>query len=1103
MDSLVTFNSECVRKKSNWSKTSNKYKLDNEDFDPVLFREDISKNSPKLKTLLEKIEALDKSDMEKDGTLYKHFIFCDLKSGNYGAKMLASAFVSNGMTMGYSATLKKGKKTEAVKSKKRKDTPIPKSLPSVPSKMVPELSAVKEDDESDEESSSDEGSLTKGGAKLFNKIEFLDKPSLKKTKNDNFYLLSSVAVFDQPISVANKKHILQMFNERPDNIYGENIRFIIMDSGFKEGIDLFDIKYVHIFEPPVNAADQKQVIGRGTRTCGQKGLTFHPTKGWPLYVFIYDLEIPDKLKSSFMGASSAYELYLKSINFDLRLFEFSNDVEELATFGAVDNELNQNIHNFSLTSSGGGPSGGGPSGGGGPKKKKIVIVKEFPGEQVGSVVQNLLFDKSRAEFGFNEMRTYISRNFSDTAWEPAKMENLCEEKKGGGIIQYSPTQEFVRRYFSPAAPVKGMLLWHSVGTGKTCSAIAAATSSFEPEGYTILWVTRTTLKNDIWKNMFDQICSETIKKRILEEGLQMPKEQAKRMKLLSKSWKIRPMSYKQFSNLVSKENNFYKTLVGINGAEDPLRKTLLIIDEAHKLYGGGDLSSIERPDMNALHKALMNSYRISGDDSARLLLMTATPITENAMELIKLVNLCKPAAQQIPDDFASFSQDYLNEHGRFTEEGKGQFLDKIAGHISYLNREKDARQFSQPVIKKIMSPIIPDIQDALSTDKRFARGYYNEEIDVLKKRILDQNSVIDSDLKDLDASRFYELKDKCDDLEGPLKKKCLKIANANIRALVKEAKAHNKSIKEGIKEIRGEIKNKRLFNKDVLKEVSDRVTANPELLEEFKKTTFYQMKYKCSKKIKAKKNEDLDENPAVYEINQEIEDYNARAQALTNGFEDNLKAHQNRIKRITRTMRSNITPLERSVLKLVLIDARKTHKLGLKAKKKALASELKEINSTRKALEKNLKKERSKIRKTVKKQDKEKKALQRDTEKAEKKLRKTLRKQGELKEEIKNDLLKELVVKYSEAMDSDLENLEKAILEKEALIQEKAKEKIKAKEEKAKEKAKAKEEKAKEKARAKEEKAVEKAKAKERTRKEKEDAKKEKDAARKTKKNQK
>ena len=95
-----------------------------------------------------------------------------------------------------------------------------------------------------------------------------------------------------------KKEMLKTFNSRPDNVYGYLVRIIVMDSGFKEGIDLFDIKYVHIFEPQTTSADQKQVIGRGTRTCGQKGLVFHPNKGWPLYVFNYDLTIPEKLKPS-------------------------------------------------------------------------------------------------------------------------------------------------------------------------------------------------------------------------------------------------------------------------------------------------------------------------------------------------------------------------------------------------------------------------------------------------------------------------------------------------------------------------------------------------------------------------------------------------------------------------------------------------------------------------------------------------------------------------------------------------------------------------------------------------------------------------------------
>ena len=41
---------------------------------------------------------------------------------------------------------------------------------------------------------------------------------------------------------------------------------------------------------------------------------------------------------------------------------------------------------------------------------------------------------------------------------------------------------------------------------KTCILIVATASTFfEPQGYHILWVTRTTLKADIWKDMFDSI----------------------------------------------------------------------------------------------------------------------------------------------------------------------------------------------------------------------------------------------------------------------------------------------------------------------------------------------------------------------------------------------------------------------------------------------------------------------------------------------------------------------------------------------------------------------------------------------------------------------
>ena len=1008
-NSVISFDPECVRKKSNWSASSDKYKFDSDSFQPKELLDDIHDHSPKLDAMLKNIQKVDGEDMERDGHLYKHFIFCDLKSSTYGAKLLASALIANGMTMGYDALRKKPPKSPTLDKK-----------PSASKK------------------------------KRYNKIELRSEKDLDITKDSNFDLLSSVAVFDQPINVATKKQILQRFNQRPDNIHGSEIRFIIMDSGFKEGIDLFDVKYVHIFEPPVNISDQKQVIGRATRTCGQKGLTFNPTQGWPLYVFIYDLLIPTVAHSTFLNSETAFDLYLKSMNIDIRLHRFTAELEETAVYGSVDYELNREIHTFTIQ-----------KGGKEKTKPRIVVDRNLPPLIVNtlSLVGTGNNVNVNVNMGFREMREYIRTSFSTYSWPPAKMENGCtanskdkdaaNSKNKDKLMTYTPTQDFIRHYFTPQASVKGLLLYHSTGSGKTCSAIAAATSSFEPQGYTILWVTRTTLKNDIWKNMFDQVCNETIRRMIEFEGLSIPDAQAKRMKLLAKSWRIRPMSYKQFSNLVSKQNKMYDTLVKINGQVDPLRKTLLIIDEAHKLYGGGDLSSLERPNMDALHSALMNSYAMSGSESVRLLLMTATPITENPMELVQLMNLCKPLQNQMPTDFSIFSQEYLNEEGGFTADGRRSFLDNIAGNISYLNREKDARQFSQPHIKKILVPLVKDIEEVKAVDKRLVRAIALEEVNALKTQIVEETKKVENGLNDLDRTRFLGLRDRCaaTDIDENKRKPCLKIANAAIRELVEEAREYTKQIREDVKEIRQEIANRRLFYKTELENVTAKLISDPEALAKFRKGIYYNLKYKCGRKIPSESVRALEKvaeesDPEVARISSELAAYDERIAQLEEGIKLGLNAHQARLKSIKDTIRTaDLSDLEKSVLKMIAKDVRKTYKNTSAVSKKMTDKNIKEIRETKRVLDKDRKKAMQRFKKTVKrslmKEKKEKKAIER----AEKKLRKTMRASGELREDFKENeaVLKNLMDKYSGKIDMQLNHLSKD-LEEASKIKELAKE---------------------------------------------------------------
>ena len=1408
-ESIIKFNPTCIRKKSNISKSYSKYRFDSLDFNPDELLNDIPTVSPKLEVLLKNIEKLDKRDKERDGVLYKHFIFSDLKSSSAGAKLLASALIAKGYTLGYDAPKNKGVINNKV-------------------------------DGEGEETDGEDGEALSGGAKkkTYGKISLLD---IKNTKSNNFFLLASTGVFEQPISVGIKKEMLKKFNQRPENIHGEHARFMIMDSGFKEGIDLFDIKYVHIFEPSTLMSDQKQVIGRGTRTCGQKGLDFHPTRGWPLHVFVYDLEIPEKLRGSFMDTKSAIDLYLKAMNLDVRLFHFAHDLEQLTVVGSVDYDLNKNVHSFSVANEDNEeelPEGSEFVYGGdedliqGGAHRKFIIRKDLAPIVVPSIVPSkkvankkgkkgepaidlpngvLIRRPMDANMGHEEMREYIQENFSQYEWETVKMENKCGEVQKGGagdVITYSPTQDFIRHYFTPESPIKGMVLWQSVGTGKchakdtpilmydgtikmvqdiqvgevlmgddstprtvlslaqgkdelydinpakgdkytvnsehilclkptrlgvrfvktqknlpfvapyisnktgkvvaksfatkeeanefldeihngpnvleipvcdylklsksskkdlkgyrsgvhfaskpvefdpyiigfwlgdgskrdpvistqdskvlhylfqelpkqnlslnyqsgydyrissaiskgenkmlkalqsynlinnkhipmaykvndmnvrlqilaglidsdghndnngyeitqknkqlaedilflarslgfaaymkecekscmykgekktgtycritisgdlsiipvkidrkrvgsrlqkknvlvtgidvksigrgdyygftldgnnryllgdftvthnTCTAIAAATSTFEREGYTILWVTRTTLKSDIWKNMFEQVCNEDIRDKLINTGLKIPDDNTKRMKLVSKAWSIRPMSYKQFSNLVSKSNSLYKSLVKKNGEEDPLRKTLLIIDEAHKLYGGADLSSIERPDMPALHKALMSSYQISGKDSVKLLLMTATPITKDPTELIQLINLCKPPEKQMPTTFDEFSEIYLNDEGKFTGPGKKLYLDQIAGYVSYLNREKDARQFSQPILHQVLVPMVKDMENLEKFDKKYVRQYLDSDVSTLKQEIQAKMASIDDDLKDLDKNRFNSLYDKCDDLEDKPRKACEKVVRENIRLLIDEVKEHTGKIKDEIKELKEELKNKNLFKREKMGEVKDNIEEYEEDYAKFKTSLYYTIRNECGKTIRSisELKKAMAEHPDIVEYDHTMEQLNSRVLELTNGVKQSIENNKKRIAHLKKILKKDLSALEASVIKLTIRDERKSMAAAIKSQRKESSKAVKIISKSLRETKKLREKKFKSLRKTLKKRLSDEKKEERALKRAENKSRKALRKEGLAEEEIKHELLKDLTDKYSKKITDDLDKVDLAILHKE------------------------------------------------------------------------
>ena len=973
-ETTLGYDSQCIRKKSNWSISKNVYNFDHPNFSPETLLNDIPSHSPKLDALLQQIKKQDETDMKNHGKLFKHFIYSDVKGGYYGSKLLASALIANGFSLGYAAKLK---------------------------------DLYKHTEEDDNEGTDEDNKKQK----RYEKIEFKSKDELTMSAFRNFYLLTSGSVYEQSITVNMKKQILTTFNKRPDNTHGEDARIIIMDSGFKEGIDLFDIKYVHIFEPSITPADQKQVIGRATRLCGQKGLEFHPLYGWELEVFIYDLEMPELINNAFMNANSGIELYLKSMNMDVRKFNFNKDIEKASIFGAIDKEITKNIHPFLEEINI-------------PEPKKMII------EPNNDVLE--LIPKNRVEYlNYHSVKQQIMYSYSQYYWDFIKVENKCvddvkQNTNSQSIVEYSPSQTFVKEYFTPDNLSKGLLLWWSVGSGKTCGAIATASDSFEKQGYTILWVTKTTLKDDIWKNMFDQICYKKLRYEIENNDLKMPENKKDRMKLLSNSWKIRPMSYRQFSNLVSKKNAIYKQLVKINGETDPLNKTLIIIDEAHKLYGGG-LSAIEQPNMDAFHTALMNSYELSGNKSARLLLMSATPIASDPLELIKLLNLCRNPYEQMPVYFDDFSKIYLKNDGFFSKNGVEKYLNDIAGHISYLNREHDIRQFSQPNIHEIKVPLIHDGKLAKKFDKKVVRDLLDTDVVTLQNKLITENVELDkSELGDLDPNKFMYLKDeKCKEYVDKDKKDCEKIVKKNIRDLVKHAKEEVKIIKNKLKDIRNEINTKKLIKSSAMKEIKSNILTYVDDYDEYKKTQLYAFKNECATKVTSHigLTEAIKEHPTIMKYDKQIEEQEAKIQTLYNDLKRDSTNYKIKLQEIRSMLNQDYSPFEKNALKSILKQQRKAFNKILKDTRKENIIIEKDASTKINNLQKTRNKRINKLRKSIRTRISNEKRDVKDLKRSEKELIKSIRKQEGYKEEIDHELLKRLIGKYSDNIDTELDDL--------------------------------------------------------------------------------
>jgi len=76
--------------------------------------------------------------------------------------------------------------------------------------------------------------------------------------------------------------------------------------------------------------------------------------------------------------------------------------------------------------------------------------------------------------------------------------NACDKIAAGqqGAVEMYEYQKFVREYMRQASPYRGLLVYHGLGSGKTCSAIAAAEAIFSVDKKRIIVMTPFSLRDN-------------------------------------------------------------------------------------------------------------------------------------------------------------------------------------------------------------------------------------------------------------------------------------------------------------------------------------------------------------------------------------------------------------------------------------------------------------------------------------------------------------------------------------------------------------------------------------------------------------------------------
>ena len=284
---------------------------------------------------------------------------------------------------------------------------------------------------------------------------------------------------------------------------------------------------------------------------------------------------------------------------------------------------------------------------------------------------------------------------------------LCESAE----FELLPHQAFVRNFLSFRTPYNGLLLFHGLGTGKTCSAISVTEEMRQylkqiGESKRIIIVASPNVQENFKKQLFDdrklqklggrwniRACAGEEMLREINpmgvEGLEKPDIVRLVKQIIRRSYLF--MGPEQFSNYIARIMERYASVedpverkrLMSSGIDNEFSGRLIVIDEAHNIRTtkGAPTGLDKKGDKTAkyLHQLVKNASNL------KLLLMSATPMFNAPEEIVWLINLLRLNDKRPPllaGDVFTKDGVFIQDRGR--DIGRDALVDGSRGYVSYI-----------------------------------------------------------------------------------------------------------------------------------------------------------------------------------------------------------------------------------------------------------------------------------------------------------------------------------------------------------------------------------------------------------------------------------